>query len=178
MHVVSLIMVSWWVPLSIDFEGFATFMFPFIPNTPLHQDDALFPGNRLPLLPCYSIPSSPFCPMPLAAFTASPILFPSPKEVSALPRCQLWKEFWHDCVTLMALWRVQMVWNGLGWAKQEKEKDYAQKSVICSSDLHGVKKDTINLSDNNCMDTIEYFLLWYFCQWNMKKNKTLYTACD
>lgn len=70
----------------------------------------------------------------------------------------------------MALWHVQMVWNGLGWAKQEKEKkDYAQKGVICSSELHGVKKDTMNLSDNNCMDTMSNVIVIFL---SIKYEKT------
>lgn len=91
----------------------------------------------LSLLPCYSTLRSPPCPMPSALrqhLLARAVSLASPIEVSALPRCQIWKEFWHDCVPLYTVWHMQMALNGPGWAKQE------EREGLYTSDLQEVNQ--------------------------------------
>lgn len=116
-----------------------------------HCRDVLFPGNRPSLLPLLlqdrlSLPA--LWPLLLLGFTVA-ACFPSPVEVSALPRCRMWKEFWHECVTLHALWHIQMARNGWRGAKQKKKKAFPKKEgwtckgVKFVSDLQKVNTDAV-----------------------------------
>lgn len=71
-----------------------TFPFLFYPQHATAPSDVLFPGNRLSLLPLLlqsqlSLPA--LWPLLLLGFTVGAVSFPSPVEVPALPRSQMWK---------------------------------------------------------------------------------------
>lgn len=113
-----------WTPSSIYSSSCSRFL--FIPAMPLHPVMFCFQATDRtvspPLLLYSPLSSLPYALCSTAAFTARAVSLASPIEVSALPRCQIRKEFWHDCVPLYTLWHMQMAWNGPGWAKQEEHE--------------------------------------------------------
>lgn len=128
-----------WTPSSISSSSCSRFL--FIPAMPLHPVMFCFQATDRTVSPPLLLSSLPYALCSTTAFTARAVSLALPIEVSALPGCQIWKEFWHDCVPLHTLWHMQMARNGPGRAKLEEH----EQGIPGREGLHMEKKLNVPL---------------------------------